>query len=185
MHGPVTSTNANGTISRPVLRFSESVTADTADYRTLCLWRRTAQERNKPTTAEQKVNITGKTGHFHSGLQEQRGVHGSIASLQKEKNNGEDKDHVVVPSWGTFELRATAHDGSGHIRFAYRLTGSRTICLKWNCRQIHVHPHTSPTYMECRKVAKFAVGLPKIRDLNIPHSAAGNRDGTPLTQTAQ
>ena len=36
--------------------------------------------------------------HSHSGLQEQRGVFGSIVILPNERNHGEDKDHVVVLS---------------------------------------------------------------------------------------
>jgi len=36
--------------------------------------------------------------HSHSGLQEQRGVFGSIVILPKEKNQGEDRDHVVLLS---------------------------------------------------------------------------------------
>lgn len=36
--------------------------------------------------------------HSHSGLQEQRGLFGSIVILPKEKNHGEDTDHVVVLS---------------------------------------------------------------------------------------
>lgn len=36
--------------------------------------------------------------HSHSGLQEQRGVFGSIVILPKEKTHGESKDHVVVLS---------------------------------------------------------------------------------------
>ncbi len=36
--------------------------------------------------------------HSHSGLQEQLGVFGSIVILPKERNHGEDKDHVVVLS---------------------------------------------------------------------------------------
>jgi len=36
--------------------------------------------------------------HSHSGLQEQRGVFGSIVILPKEKAHGEDQDHVVVLS---------------------------------------------------------------------------------------
>jgi len=36
--------------------------------------------------------------HSHSGLQEQRGVYGSIVILPKERNRGADKDHVVVLS---------------------------------------------------------------------------------------
>ena len=36
--------------------------------------------------------------HSHSGLQEQRGVFGSIVILPKEKNHGESRDHVVLLS---------------------------------------------------------------------------------------
>lgn len=36
--------------------------------------------------------------HSHSGMQEQRGVYGSIAILPKEKSHGEDRDHVVLLS---------------------------------------------------------------------------------------
>jgi hypothetical protein len=36
--------------------------------------------------------------HSHSGLQEQRGVFGSIVILPKERDHGEDKDYVVVLS---------------------------------------------------------------------------------------
>lgn len=36
--------------------------------------------------------------HSHSGLQEQRGLFGSIVILPKEKNHGEAQDHVVVLS---------------------------------------------------------------------------------------
>ncbi len=36
--------------------------------------------------------------HSHSGLQEQRGLFGAIVILPKERNHGEDKDHVVVLS---------------------------------------------------------------------------------------
>jgi len=116
---PVVGMTINGGIPGPTLRFSEGDTAvmhvtNTMNVPTSVHWHGLLVPPDmdgvpfvtyppiKPGTTFTYRFPIRQTGtywyHSHSGLQEQRGVFGSIVILPKEKTHGEDKDHVVVLS---------------------------------------------------------------------------------------
>jgi FtsP/CotA-like multicopper oxidase with cupredoxin domain len=116
---PVKGITINGGIPGPTLRFTEGDTAvihvaNAMDVSTSIHWHGLLVppdmdgvpfisfppiEPGSTFTYRFPIRQTGTYWyHSHSGLQEQRGVFGSIVILPKEKNHGEDRDHVVVLS---------------------------------------------------------------------------------------
>ncbi len=115
----VTGMTINGSIPGPTLRFTEGDTAvmhvtNAMDVPTSVHWHGllvppdmdgvpfisyTPIKPGSTFTYRFPIRQTGTYWyHSHSGLQEQRGVYGSIVILPKQRNHGEDKDHVVVLS---------------------------------------------------------------------------------------
>jgi FtsP/CotA-like multicopper oxidase with cupredoxin domain len=115
----VTGMTINGRIPGPTLRFTEGDTAvmhvtNTMGVPTSIHWHGLLVPPDmdgvpfisfppiKPGTTFTYRFPIRQTGtywyHSHSGLQEQRGIYGSIVILPKQRNHGEDKDHLVVLS---------------------------------------------------------------------------------------
>ncbi|MGL5017775.1 MAG: multicopper oxidase domain-containing protein [Luteolibacter sp.] len=115
----VTAMTINGGIPGPTLRFTKGDTAvmhvtNSMDVSTSVHWHGllvppemdgvpyVSYPPIKPGTTFTYRFPIRQTGtywyHSHTGLQEQRGLFGSIVILPKEKQHGEDKDHVVVLS---------------------------------------------------------------------------------------
>ncbi len=121
---PVSAMTINGGIPGPTIRFTEGDTAvihvtNKMDVSTSVHWHGILVPPDmdgvpfvtyppiKPgTTFTYRIPIRQNGTywyHSHSGLQEQRGVFGSIVILPKKKSHGADKDHVVVLSDWTDE----------------------------------------------------------------------------------
>ena len=116
---PVTAMTVNGGIPGPVLRFTQGDTAvirvhNAMDVSSSIHWHGILLppgmdgvpylsfppiQPGMTFTYRFPIRQTGTYWyHSHTGLQEQRGVYGSIVILPKEINHGENKDHVVVLS---------------------------------------------------------------------------------------